>query len=182
MNTFFILCLVVAVAVAIYFLFFNEKKQLYPENKISKTFESINELLLPHEDDHHFVKRRKDRLITDLKEVKKIYSRSPSAYTKEEISDFEKLLPEVKEDLRNFCDSLIELKPPIVSIIKSQREMIKAAEEAALSAEEVSDGSEDDENVMDTLEKILETAPLTIREKEEELLKLEKSIARYKSL
>lgn len=182
MSTFFILCLVVAVVVAIYFLFFNEKKQLYPENNISRTFESINELLLPHEDDHHFIKRRKDKLMTDLKEVKKIYNRSPSAYTKEEISDFEKLLPEVKADLRDFCDSLIQLKPPIINMINTQKEMVKAAEEAARSSEEQSDGSDEDENVMDTLEKILETAPLTIREKEEELLKLEKSIARYQSL
>ncbi|MFY9185586.1 MAG: hypothetical protein WBJ45_08610 [Limnohabitans sp.] len=182
MSTGLIFVIVIAAAAIIYFMFFNESKKAYPENKIKETFESVNKILAPHEDDHRFVISKKETIFEELKIVKKVYSRSPSVYTQAEIDAFEKLLPELKQELRQFCDTLSELKPKIIDLIEAEKNMLQSAKEAMKTSEEVADGSEDAEDVMDIMEKILETSPIKIKEKEDELMKLEKSISRYGSL
>lgn len=182
MSTGVILLVVIAAAVIIYFIFFNESKQAYPESKIRETFAAVDNILMPHEDDHRFITSKKEKIIEELRVVKREYSRSPSLYTQEEITAFEKLLPELKQELREFCDTLIELKPKIIAVIEAEKKMLKSAEEAMKTGEEVEDDSDEHEDVMDIVEKILEFSPIKIKEKEDELLLLEKSIARYKSI
>ena len=182
MSNGLIFVIIFAAVAIIYFMFFNEGKKAYPENKIKETFESANKILALHEDDHRFVISKKEAIFEELKIVKKEYSRSPSVYTQAEIDAFEEILPEIKQELRQFCDTLIELKPTIINIIKAQKSMLQSAKEVIKTSEGVTDGSEESEDVMDTMEKILETSPIKIKEKEDELMKLEKSISRYRTL
>lgn len=182
MSIVVILLVVAVVAVIAYFLFFNESKQAYPESKIREAFAAVDNILKPYEDDHRFIISKKEKIIEELRVVRQVYSRIPSEYTQEEIAALEKLLPELKQELREFCDTLIEFKPKIIALIESEKRMLKSAEEAMKTGGEVGDDSDEYEDVMDTMEKILEFSPITIKEKEDELLLLERSITRYRSI
>ena len=173
------------IIIGIYLLFFRERKLQYSENKILKTFETIDELLLPHKGDHQFIKTKKEAILPEIKEIKKMYSRSPSTYTKEEIAAFENIIPELKKEFRDVCDMLRNLKPTIINFIDSQKKLILSAEEATAKTEEFRndlDDPDDTENIIDFFENVLETAPVKIKEKEEELNIVEKNIERYGSL
>ena len=179
MGNIFILVLLISAVVVMYFVFFSERKQPYSESKVRDTFVALDKILNSHEDDHPYITRRKEKITEELKVVRREYNRSPSEYTQQEITAFEKLLPELKQELREFCDTLIDIKPKILAVIQAEKRMLQAAQEAMKTGEKVKDNSNEHEDVMDTVEKILEFSPAKIKEKEDELLLLEKSIARY---
>ena len=179
MNVFIFIILAMVLA-AIYFWFFKDSKQFYPESEIQKTFETIDELLMPNKDDHKFVIVIKDNNIAGLKNIKKMYSRYPSNYTNEEITVFEKFLPGVKQDLREACNELNMLKPSTINLIEKNKDIIRQAEEALANTELLGDDS--DSANLDLLEQVIETSTVKIKELEDQLNKIEKSISRYKSL
>jgi hypothetical protein len=182
MGNDFIFLLVIAAAGMIYFVFFNNNKKAYPEDKIKDTFDTVDSILSPHENDHSLVIRIKEQINDELRVVRREYSRTPSMYTREEIDAFEKIIPELKQQLKDFCKNLIDLKASCVNVIESEKKMLQSAKNAMKATEENGDESEDSENVMDIFEKILESSPIKIKEHEEDLRRLEKSISRYQSL
>jgi hypothetical protein len=182
MSTSAIMLVVIAAAVIIYFVFFNESKKTYPQSKIKEIFVGVESILKPHEDDHRHIGAKKARIIEELKIIKKEYSRTPSQYTQKEIDAIEKLLPEIKQEFRDFCDTLIDLKPKLFDLIEAEKKMLESSKEVIKNGGDVADGSDDHEDIMDIMEKVIEFSPIKIKELEEELMLLEKSIARYKSI
>ena len=175
--------LLAIVLIAIYFWFSKDSKdskQFYPESEIQKTFEAVNELLMPNEDDHEYIIIIKEKNIADLKNIKEMYSRNPSTYTKEEITSFEKILPGVKQHFREACNELIKLKPSAIDIIEKNKNVIRQGEEALANAELNIDDS--DSATLDIIEQSIETSTVKVKEFEDQLNKIEKSISRYKSL
>lgn len=181
MNGGVVFILLVGVAVGVYFIFFNESKQEYSEDKIKKIFDEILDLITPHEDDHKLMIRRKRAIADQIIKSNKFYQRKPSIYDKEEIEFLENLIPETKKDMSEFCETLLTYKPNLVEMIQAHKEMIESSKNMLKTRQEVGEQSDDDdEDFLDIVESNLESSPEELRELEEELRKLEITISKYK--
>jgi len=180
MSTVVIFLLIIGAAVGVYFVFFNESKQEYSEDKIKKIFDDILDIITPHENDHKLMISRKKAIGDQMIKSNRFYKRKPSVYDKEEIVFLENLIPETKKSLSEFCDSLITYKPNLVEMIQAQKELIETAKNTLKTSKELGEQSSDSEDLLDHLESSLESSPEELVELEEELRKLEITIAKYK--
>lgn len=182
MSTFFIVVFIFVVAVVMYNKFFNEDvKRLYPEAKISEIFEAIEKTLGHHEDDHEHITDRKKSLRRQMTDIKSFFQRQPSMYTEKEITDLENFPTTIKNDLREFAAGLEKYKDSLIRVIEADKKMLDSAKIAMKASEDSDDFSDEAENAKDVMEKIIETAPERIKEREASLALLEKSISRYTS-
>jgi len=175
-NNYIMLAMVAAIAVAFY-IFSGKSKKTYPESKVKETLDLVDGLLKVQDYDHGFIVKLKGEMHKELQVVRKQFCRTPSVYTQEEIDHFEKLLPELKYHLRECCKNLINMKFPLIDVIEAEKKLLQQIKETINST--VHDESESYEDVMDIYEKILESSPVKIKEKEQELMKLEQSILKY---
>ncbi len=164
------LLLLVGAAVFAYFIFFNKKKHAYPEEKIKAIFDTVSDFNAHHADDHQFVTTLKEKLSGELVTIKRSYSRTPSMYTKDEVSDLETMLPEAKQSMRDVCVNMIDLKPKLIALIEAKDNEIQARKglvESIVTKEE---------SIRELKESIIGDSSLTSEAKEEELRKLKEAV------
>ncbi len=117
----------------------------------------------------------------DLEEVQEYYNGDPLKYSAEAISAFKKILPETKQQLKEFCEIITPLKPSLIEIIEIRKNKLLAAKDALEKGEKLKLESDDFQDELDSIENIIETTEKSIKESEDELKKLEKSLIRYGS-
>ena len=180
MSTGLILLVILAVAVVVYFVFFNNSKIEYSEEKLKDIFKISRNLLTLDDGDHEIVRVLKERLLKDVNITERFYNRKPSMYTLDEIAAIDKLVPETKQNLRDVCERLEKLIPLIDNSIDQGKKLISKTRDTIKLINETNEKTEEDEDMLDLFEKILEKTPNEVKQNEIELMILKNNIEKYK--
>ena len=181
MSTGVILLLVICAAVGAYFMFFNENKQEYSNDKLKEIFTQVAKILQPHEEDHDYIVIRKKKLLDDINREKIFSIRVPPLYKKEEIDAFEKMVFETKQEMKNVCDHMKEHKPSLVSYIEATEKTLEKTKSAIADIKK-NEPDEDADDVLDVAEKHVESSEAKLSQLKAELSNLERSIIKYQNI
>lgn len=181
MSTGLILLVLLAVAVGVYFVFFNSPKIEYSEDKIKEVFKATRKLLTPDDGDHELIKARKEKMLKNVNAIELLFDKKPSMYTRDEIEYIDKAELETKKDLSDLCcDKLEKLIPLLNNTIMAGKKVIDQTQEAIKLCNESNEKTDEDEDGLDALERILEKTADEVKQSEEELTIIKNNIKKYK--
>ncbi len=181
MSTGVIFLLIICAAVGAYFMFFNESKQEYSNDRLKEIFIQVTKILAPHEEDHNFIITRKKELLDQINRGNIFSIKVPSFYTKKEIDAFEKMESEAKQEMRNVCEYMKEHKPSLVSYIEATEKTLEKTK-SAIEDIKKNEPDEDADDVLDIAEKHVESSEAKLSQLKAELSNLERSIIKYQNI